>query len=143
MVTSVMIGFGTIGVSASHPDSGHQGGNTTAGGTCSLSPAVVGGPLTITGQGFKAGAHYTLDVTWPYGGTGFLFATADSTGAWVVYTQATWPGTYSVAVLGSKGGVVASCSETVGQAAAGTSAVNNVQGVDVVASTDGLAAIFA
>jgi hypothetical protein len=55
---------------------------------------------------------YALDVTWPYGGSGYLFATADSSGDWTVYTTATWSGTCSVEVLSSKGAVVATCSET-------------------------------
>ncbi|HET9783311.1 MAG TPA: hypothetical protein VFR33_16240 [Candidatus Dormibacteraeota bacterium] len=112
VASATLLVLGSVGVAASHPG-GHGGGGSTTSGSCSLSPATVGGPLTIYGAGFTAGAKYTLDVTWPYGGNGYLFATADSSGAWAVYTQADWAGTYSVAVLSSKGAVVATCSETV------------------------------
>lgn len=113
IAAAVLAGFGTIGVSASHSGGGGQGGGGTSSATCALSPATVGGPLTITGQGFKPGGSYALDVTWPYGGSGYLFATADSSGDWSVYTTATWSGTYNVEVLSSKGAVLATCSETV------------------------------
>jgi hypothetical protein len=95
------------------------GGHSSGGGgstvkTCSLSPAVVGGPLTISGTGYTPGAKYTIVMTWPYGGKGDLFATADSTGAWQTNTYAYWAGTYYAQVEGSKSAVLATCSETVG-----------------------------
>jgi hypothetical protein len=119
MAAVALVGFGSIGAAASHGGGGSGGGGGgghsggTSSGTCSLSPATLGGQLTISGRGFTPGASYTLDVTWPYGGSGFLFTTADSSGNWSVITQALWAGTYSVEVLTGRGGAAATCSETV------------------------------
>jgi len=113
IAAAALLGVGSIGAAASHSGGGHGGGGSTSSGSCSLSPATVGGPLVISGQGFAPDAKYTLDVTWPYGGSGFLFATSDSSGAWQVNTVASWPGSYLVQVLSSRGSVVATCSETV------------------------------
>ena len=117
LAAAALVAFGSIGAAASHGGGGSSAGGGRSGGTssgsCSLSPATLGAALTINGRGFTPGASYTLDVTWPYGGSGFLFATADSLGNWSVITQADWVGTYSVQVLTTRGAVAARCSETV------------------------------
>ena len=111
-VTSVL-GFNTLtAVPVASHSSGHGGTSTTA-ASCVLNPATSGGQLVITGSGYKAGAKYAIDMTWPYGGSGYLFATADSSGNWTVYTYAYWPGTYNVSVLNGHGAILATCSETV------------------------------
>lgn len=81
--------------------------------SCSMSPATVGGQLTVSGSGYAAGSNYLVNFSWPYGGSGETAVTADSTGAWSTTTWANWSGTYNVSVLNSKGGVLATCSETV------------------------------
>ena len=86
LAAAALVAFGSIGAAASHGGGGSSAGGGHSGGTssgsCSLSPATLGAALTINGRGFTPGASYTLDVTWPYGGSGFLFATADSLGNW-------------------------------------------------------------
>ena len=81
--------------------------------SCAMSPATAGSTLTVTGSGYTPGGKYAVAMTWPYGGTGDLLTTADSSGNLSVSTWAYWSGTYSARVLDSRGNTMASCSETV------------------------------
>lgn len=114
---AVLIGLATAGILTLTGSSvvlasggGHNSGATK---TCSISSAVLGGPMSVSGTGYTAGAKYTIVMTWPYGGQGDLFATADSTGSWVTNTYAYWSGSYYAKVLNSKGSTLATCSQTV------------------------------
>ena len=115
---AVLIGAATAAVltlagSSGVLAAGGGGHNSGATKTCTISPAVVGGPMSVSGSGYTPGAKYTVVMTWPYGGQSDLFATADSSGAWVTNTYAYWSGTYYAKVTNSKGGALASCSQTV------------------------------
>lgn len=80
---------------------------------CAMSPTTAGGALSVSGSGYTPGGKYAVAMTWPYGGTGDLLTTADSSGNLWVSTWAYWAGTYSATVLDSHANAVASCSETV------------------------------
>lgn len=109
-VTASVLGFGILNYSP--VASKHHGGSSSSTG-CTMSTASLGGPLVVSGSGYTPGGSYAVAMTWPYGGTGDLLTTANSSGQITVYTTATWAGSYTANVLSSRGAILATCSETV------------------------------